>query len=92
MKIYIVRSTSQKLCTPPQTSARLLTPDIIETATTVTNPIVTTIVVIDITEVATRIIEAIATTKEVTDITILTIATTAIAITIATGMDTKKNH
>jgi len=35
MMIYIVPSMSQKLCTPPQTSAKLLTLDITETAITV---------------------------------------------------------
>jgi len=66
---------SQKLCTlPPQTSARLLALDIMETAITVIDQIVISIVVIDI-------IEAIDTT-EAEDLTIVATVTTETVITV----------
>lgn len=89
MKVYIVRSTSQKLCTPPQTSAKLLTLDTTENITIGINLNIITIVAIDITVVATHITVAIVITTVETVITILAIATTAIDITIVTGMDIK---
>lgn len=89
MKVYIVRSTSQKLCTPPQTSAKLLALDTTENITIGINLNVITIVAINITVAATRITVAIVITTVETVITILVIATTAIDTTIVTGMDIK---
>ena len=82
MMVYIVRSMSQKLCTPPQTSAKLLTLDTTDNITIGINPNGTTILAIDITAAEDHSIAVIAFTKA-TDTIALKIVTTTIDTTIA---------